>query len=276
MKLMLLAASVAAFSAVGGHHAAAPRPLVIFVHGRTQLGADTTAMRRQWESVIDSGLVAAGEPALRDEDVRLAWYADALDPESDADCAIAANDTVGVTLGLFARSLVSLMAADSTQDTRDVRSALSDIFFVMDRGKRCAADQAIARVVDSVTAVRPVIIVAYSLGSVVTYDYLRTASRDVLRRVHLITLGSPLGVSVLRELLLDNEEATAPDGLASWENVYDPDDDFSAPLHLSDDTTRWHDRPTARSSRNMPHDVTHYLADPSTIDALKRALHSAS
>jgi len=57
--------------------------------------------------------------------------------------------------------------------------------------------------------------------------------------------------------------------------VYDPNDDFAAPLHLAGDTTRWHDHPTARSSRSTPHEITHYLADPSTIDALKRALHSA-
>jgi endonuclease G len=248
----------------------------VFVHGRNQLGADTALLRRSWENALDSGLTAAGDAPLRDGDVRLAWYADALDPESDADCAIATNDSVSVTLSVFARGLLSLVPLDSARDARDVRSALSDVFYVMDRGKRCAAEQTVARLVDSVAAQRPVVIVAYSLGSVVAYDYLHDASRDVLRSVHLITLGSPLGVDVLRELLLDNAQASAPDGLASWTNIYDPDDDFAAPLHLSGDTLRLRDGPTLRPSRTTPHDVTHYLSDPATIDALRRALHSAS
>src|SRR4051812_24819278 len=107
MKLTLLAAAVAALTGTGaiGH---VPRPLVVFVHGRNQLGTDTTALRRQWESDVDSGLAAAGETPLRDDEVRLAWYADVLDPESDADCAIVSNDTVSMTLGVFARGLISL------------------------------------------------------------------------------------------------------------------------------------------------------------------------
>jgi hypothetical protein len=276
MKLMLIGVAAAALTAVGGRDGTAPRPLVVFVHGRNQLGADTAAMRKQWEAALDSGLVASGEAPLRDEDVRLAWYADVLDPESDSDCATATNDSVSATLGLFARALFSLMPPDTTQDTREVRSALSDVFYVMDRGKRCAAQQAVARVINPVAAERPVIIVAYSLGAVVTYDYLRTVPREVLGHVRLITIGSPLGVSALRELLLDDEQPRAPDGLASWENIYDPNDDVAAPLRFPEDTARWRDRPTTRASTTTPHDVTHYLGDPSTIDALKRALHSPS
>jgi len=277
MKHTLFAAMVAAASALGSRYtdAATPRPLVVFVHGRNQLGADSVALRREWEAQLDSGLIANGAPPLEDDDVRLAWYADALDPESDADCAVTSNDTVSASLGLFARGILSFIALDSTADARAVRNALSDVFYVMDRGKRCAAQQAVGRVIATAAAERPVIVLAYSLGAVVTYDYLRSAPRNVLANVHLITIGSPLGVELLRELLLDNERPAAPDGLASWSNVYDPNDDLSAPVRFSGDTLRWRDRPTTRPSRSVPHEVSHYLTDPSTVDALKRALHSA-
>ena len=143
MKLLLLAvgaATIASASSAAVRPTSALPPLVVFVHGRNQLGADTSDLRRRWEAELDSGLAAAGESPLRPADVRLAWYADVLDPESDADCATTSNDSVSVGLGEFSRGLLSVITAvDSTQNTHDVRSALSDVFYVMDPGKRCAA-----------------------------------------------------------------------------------------------------------------------------------------
>lgn len=250
------------------------RPFVIFVHGRNQLGADTAAMRQEWQATIDSALSAAGAPVLGDGDVRLAWYADVLDPDSDADCALTSNDSVGVGFGAFARALLALVAEDSA-GSRDMRSALSDVFYVMDPGKRCAADTRVGALIDSVAATRPVVVVAYSLGSVVTYDHLRTAPPAILARVRLITIGSPLGVPVLRDLLLDDRPVRMPDGLASWVNVYDPADDFASPVDVAD-SAHVHNRATTGASAMSPHDVRHYLGDPSTIDALKQALRSPS
>jgi hypothetical protein len=273
MKLIALALAV---SALGAVHTAPepPRPLIVLVHGRGQLGADTASLRRRWEADLDSGLVAVGEPVLRDDDVRLAWYADVLDPESDIACSSAASDSGGTSLTMFAHAFFDTTAIGAGTDTRDVRNLLSDVFYVMDPAKRCAAEQRVAQLIDSVATTRPVIIVAYSLGSIVTYDYLRSASAERLKNVQLITVGSPLGVAILRELLLDDSEPRAPTGLRSWVNIYDPNDFFSAPVNASE-TGHILDRAIAHADTAAPHDLSHYLRDPTTIDALRGAIHSS-
>src|SRR5258705_13759383 len=95
MRLLAIAlgivALVGANGAVFGQEP--PRPLVILVHGRGQSGQDSAALHREWKLDLDSALALVGMPSLRDDDVRLARYADVLDPEAGANCAPTRSDT---------------------------------------------------------------------------------------------------------------------------------------------------------------------------------------
>lgn len=253
-----------------------PRPLVILVHGRGQLGFDSAATRREWKRDLDSALATVGLPRLRDEDVRLAWYADVLDPASAGECAVASTSAVDeLGLGDFARGfLASLTSVMSESDESfGARGLFGDILYFVDRGTRCAAEQRVGDALASAAREkRPVIVVAYSLGSLVTYAYLSTARQDAQlpSELRLVTLGSPLGMREIRDLVLESGADTlrAPRGVKSWDNVYDPDDFFSAPL--SGKGVR--DRATESASNYDAHQIRRYLRDRSTGLALGHAI----
>jgi hypothetical protein len=255
---------------------ASPRPVVILVHGRGQLGQDTASLRREWKRDLDSSLKLVGIPALPDEDVRLAWYADVLDPDSDSLCDSAENsDSLG--FGDVARGFLALISsAVPNDDSREVRGLMGDLLYALDAPKRCAAERRVGGIIASaLREKRPVIVVAYSLGSLVTYGYLRSsraeASPGALR---LVTIGSPLGVRVIRELVFGEsvERLTLPGSVTSVENVYDPNDFLSAPLEGVLSATSVRDDATHASERDDPHNLTRYLRDRATGAAVMRAL----
>ncbi|HET9455251.1 MAG TPA: hypothetical protein VFO66_13275 [Gemmatimonadaceae bacterium] len=254
-----------------------PRPLVILVHGRGQLGSDSAAMRREWKNELDGALGAQGFPKLRDEEVALAWYADVVDPGAVAACDQPRRpDEAGIAE--FARgflvSLASVMPDSGRASDLQARSLLGDALYVMDPSTRCAAETRFGNLVKKARAAgRPVIVVAYSLGAVVAYEWLDRASDS--SAVQLITLGSPLGVPVAREILTGNMGALRiPQSVSRWVNIYDADDAFAAPLGLG--ATRALDR-VAKSDRDYdPHRVNRYLRDAETGSALGAALCAAA
>jgi pimeloyl-ACP methyl ester carboxylesterase len=285
MRFLLLplfagAASIAA-SAHCGNPPADARPLVIMVHGRGQLGFDSAETRREWKRDLDSALATVGMPRLRDEDVKLAWYADILDPESTEGCAVARSDSKDPEeMGLaslargFLATLTSAMAR--SDETLAARGLLGDILFFVDRDTRCAAEQRVASLLDAAAKERrPAIVVAYSLGTLVTYGYLsRARASDLPSDLRFITLGSPLGVREIRDLLIDNSADTlpAPAGVSSWDNIYDPDDPFAAPLRGKIAFQELRDLPTELTSTEGPHQIGRYLRDRSVGAAVARAL----
>jgi len=70
----------------------------------------------------------------------------------------------------------------------------------------------------------PMVIVAHSLGTIVTYRLLRGfAEADKPRRCPLyVTLGSPLGIDVVRRSF--SVPRTRPNDVARWLNGADPED----------------------------------------------------
>ena len=252
-----------------------PRPLVVLVHGRGHLDDDSLVIRAQWKRDLDTALATVGMPALREEDVRLAWYADVLDPAADAGCATTASASDSVGFGTFARDFLgSLATALPRSEGREARMLLGDMLYAVDASRRCGAERRVAGAIDSAVAHRrPVIVMAYSLGALVSYA-------DLARRgpapagVYLITLGSPLGNEEIRSLLGGTPEPLrVPAGVRTWENVYDPDDAFAAPLAAVRGVT---DRATVSEARGDPHYVRHYFRDGATGAALARALCAAT
>lgn len=281
MRFLALPLAIAAV-AVGSIVAQpAPRPIVILVHGRGHLDADSASLRREWKRDLDSALATVGLPRLAAEDVRLAWYADALDPDVESPCATNELRTDSLGFEGFARGLiVALATALPKTEAPEARALLGDLLYVTDAATRCAAERRVGSVIESaISEKRPVVVVAYSLGSLVAYGYLNARAPAAKRHgdVRLITLGSPLGNREIRDMLGGGRDSLrVPAGVSVWENVYDPSDPFAAPLEGSVSAKGIRDRATASPSDYDSHYIGRYLRDAATGGAVGRALCAAA
>ncbi|MEV0622796.1 hypothetical protein AB0I81_56425 [Nonomuraea sp. NPDC050404] len=104
--------------------------------------------------------------------------------------------------------------------------------YLTDQARRERSRQAVAA---CIRKNRPQVVIAHSLGSVVTYEAL-WANPD-LRVDLLITLGSPLGMrNVIFEHLLPapvNGRGERPKGVRRWVNIADKDDIAAIPPQLA-------------------------------------------
>jgi pimeloyl-ACP methyl ester carboxylesterase len=268
------------------------RPVILLVHGRGLLDRDTSGLRRLWQQAIESGgRTLTRAPLLDDGDVRLVWYADVLDPTSSAGCDFAARerrpDAADVAdLRNFASavggviSLISSLIDDRDQNV-GLRSIVGDLEFITDSRKRCAVDGRVTSALETAHREgRPVILVAHSLGSVITYDALSTA-KDAPPVERLVTVGAVVGAPVLRQFLLGgpgDDTLRIPSSVKSWVNVRRPGDPFAAALSSSIIAPR-----EGRSVRDLltdspdpmdageAHDVIGYLRDVATARAILSA-----
>jgi hypothetical protein len=272
--LVVLAAAVtlAAACAASAPRAQEPqRPVLVIVHGRGHGDADSAALRRRWKRALDSALAPNGA-RLADGDLRLAWYADILDPSGQEACerTADADSATVVVRGIFG-AMAALLPND--QETRETRGLIGDLLWVIDDARRCAAERRVgAEIERAIHTRRPVVVIGYSLGSVVTYGYLRArAPRAGDPPIDLITVGSPLGHPVFRELLGVGPEALRrPRSVRSWENVYDPNDPFASPITDATAADVLSNRATENETSRDPHDIERYLGDRATSAILKR------
>lgn len=275
MRLSLFAAALLAFATacVG---AQPPRPLIVLVHGRGHIEDDTTALRREWKRHLDTALTRAGAPPLREEDVRLAWYADIMDPSRDVQCGPGIGDSSdSLGFATFARDfLSSLAAALPRAESRGARTVLGDMLYALDGSRRCAAQERVQlTMARAIQEKRPVVIVAYSLGALVTYGVLDDAKALTGSRIALVTLGSPLGDDDIRALLGSSPESPrVPPGVALWENVYDTGDVFASPIAGVVKGANDVQLSTRGADAVEAHRVDRYLTDRATGEALARAL----
>jgi hypothetical protein len=279
MRLSLLTTALLAF-ATACVHGQPPRPLVVLVHGRGHLEDDTTMLRREWKRHLDTALARAGAAPLPDADVRLAWYADIMDPSRDVRCGRGIGERSDSLGGeTFVRDfLASLAAALPSGQSGGARTILGDMLYALDGSRRCAAEERVQSVMArAIEEKRPVVLVAYSLGALVTYGVLDDAR--VLResRVALVTLGSPLGDDDIRALLGSAPDSLRiPPGVVHWENVYDPGDVFASPIADIVKGARDAELSTRGSDAVEAHYVDRYLTDRVTGEALARALCAVS
>ncbi len=149
-----------------------------------------------------------------------------------------------------------------------IRLAFRDIHdYLSNRGG--LRDRTMARIFEPIRNIGEgkVIIVAHSLGSIVTYDILNTHAEV---RIDLyVTLGSPLGIDhAIRDRLLADRAGRrdAPAGVRAWINFADPDDFVALDERLADDF-RKDGAPFVRDIRvrnprgknRSPHDSVGYL-----------------
>lgn len=83
-----------------------------------------------------------------------------------------------------------------------------------------------------------IMVIAHSMGSIVAYDVLRRIGREDmgLRVDHLVTIGSPLGLSqVKHRIRQENDLVRTPSVVRKWTNFADRRDLVAADSHLADD-----------------------------------------
>lgn len=119
----------------------------------------------------------------------------------------------------------------------------------------------------------PAVVIAHSLGTIVTYDVLSELGSDAPEIPLLLTLGSPLGLPNVLERLVGG--MPPPPGITPtvqrWENIADPFDPVALVQRLSplfDPTDTIHDS-NVNNGALLNHDLTGYF-DTATVQSLVR------
>jgi hypothetical protein len=215
------------------------------------IASERISPRDSAEGVVDSVALAPGLESLFTDDDRedainlaSAFFARADELEAIADCARATEllpDFVFRRLAGFAsHDVVAYLYKGWAAAMREpVTAALKDV-----------AD--------------PLIVIAHSLGSIVTYDVLcrpEFAGRDIRL---LITAGSPLGIDNVKRRLNDRKgPGKLPTAIAQWVNFADPEDLVVllgyeiANEYIPPPSVR--DEPEVNNPADNNHDLTGYL-----------------
>ncbi|MGN6240960.1 MAG: hypothetical protein ACTHNI_14630 [Cellulosimicrobium cellulans] len=225
---------------------------LVLVHGRDNQGLDADVLDRTWTAVLDAGLRAAGSSrVLHDADTSFVFYGDTLAglvagdaepppvtvhalaalpgdelafvaavveevlrgagagvPARPEGAGAAAGEWLNLLLSALDRYLPGLSSGVVVLLARDVWTYLHD--------------DAVRRTIDDALAAAiptdgPAVVVAHSLGSVVAYSVLRehpdAARWDVPL---LLTLGSPLAIRAIRDVLAARAPLRVPAPVRRW------------------------------------------------------------
>lgn len=116
------------------------------------------------------------------------------------------------------------------------------------------------------------VLIGHSLGSVVAFEYIRQHAEHQLAL--FLTLGSPLGLRMVRRLMPDAHYGTAqglPSNVATWVNVRDPRDPVACAGDLHVAWPGVTDRSRVDNEGDA-HSVTRYLSKEETGRAVLAAL----
>jgi hypothetical protein len=281
---------------------------LVITHGRSHEFDIPALTQRPLEEAVRFGLQRIGSPHFATIPVSLAFYGDHWRPDAGeldiaADSAMASPTDLqqAITGDILSSADASPAFAGDAPESSDfatlnglatlldqhlhlgdavVRFFLDDVesYFGNDRLRGLALD----RVEEAVTAAGDdVILLGHSLGSVVTYDFLR--ERPGRRVVGFITLGSPLGLPTVRRRIAARQFPADP---ARWVNVLDPRDLVTGrePLrghYPSADGRAVEDRETEGMAPGItdltaPHDGKVYLSSVALARALGEMIDTAS
>jgi hypothetical protein len=220
--------------------------LIIGIHGLNNK-PEPDVLRDWWMTAMAEGLSRNRGGQVADIDFVLAYWADLMysAPVPIADVAepyVAAGGS-----GPLPSAGMSIKSIAETRIREGVGKVLEKIFgipvaedVVRDalearmpdlhryQHHRVARDAIRARLREALRTAqetrRPIMLIAHSMGSMVAYDVLRTSSRTLpgLRISHFVTLGSPLGLTGVIEMV--TAPARVPECVARWSNFADPRD----------------------------------------------------
>jgi hypothetical protein len=258
------------------------QPRIIYVHGAGPQEHRAIVKRR-----LDQALFGANQL----DRTALAYYADIIYGEPEIPGPLEAGDPDAAEIeATFLARATAVAAADATEGGPDggpapiegislpdpaflilASLASSDVikYLIGDAGPRLRE-----RVSDAIPDGEPLIVVAHSLGTIVTYDVL--ASRADLDVRLLVTVGCPLGINNVQRRIGDRTgpPASIPACVDTWLNFADALDPVALELTLADEF-----RPAdfivdaiVDNHALLNHDLVGYLETPEVRAAVATAL----
>jgi hypothetical protein len=219
--------------------------LIVGIHGLKNK-PEPGILKGWWTAAIAEGLSRNCEVQKLDVDFALAYWADVMHPSpvavaEEREPYSAAGGTgplpKGMSIGRIAAARIQegvgkvLELVFGTPVTEDmVRDALEarapDLQrYEHDSAAREAVQERLRKELRSAHAEgKQIMLIAHSMGSIIAYDVLAAAGRALpgLRIPHFVTVGSPLGLSPVKEILA--APLRVPDCVERWSNLADPRD----------------------------------------------------
>lgn len=285
---------------------------LVLIHGRAQQGKNPQAEQDRWEMALYEAWTKAGIKRPASLDVRFPFYGDELDRllkelKSGRRLTWMGAEDVDSSITPFEEEYLRAMIADAGITEEEVRAEMPTQ--VIDQGPQNwewvqAGVRVLSRRVPLVgtiglgftadaeayltrphirTAVndivRPhiedaaeVVVVGHSLGSVVAFDVLRALNGKVPVR-QLVTLGSPLGIDVIKRYLRP-PPLGIPIKVANWFNATDERDPVAL-FSMLDATTfagGIDNAKNVKNSRDDPHSIVDYLHDTAVAKRIADAV----
>jgi len=220
--------------------------LIIGIHGLKNK-PEPNILRGWWTAAISEGISRNCEGQKVEVDFVLAYWAGVMYSSpvvvaEEAEPYVAAGSSgplpkAGTSIRKIAAARIQegagkvLELVFGTPVTEDlVREALKteapDLHrYRHDRAAREAVQERLRERLRSALAEgRQIMLIAHSMGSIIAYDVLAATGRSLpgLRISHFVTVGSPLGLAPVKEIVA--APLSVPDCVARWSNFADPRD----------------------------------------------------
>ncbi|HUL92454.1 MAG TPA: hypothetical protein VLV56_08910 [Burkholderiales bacterium] len=220
--------------------------LIIGTHGLDNKPSPEV-LRNWWTAAMAEGISRNCEGKKPDVDFVLAYWADVMYPTPVAISDVGEPYVAAGGSGPLPRAGLSIRTIAGTRIKEGVGKMLETVFgapvagdeirdalktkapdlhrYRHHRATRDAVRERLRETLRSAhNADREIMLIAHSMGSIVAYDVLRAAGRTLpgLRISHFVTLGSPLGLTKVKEIVA--APLRVPECAARWSNFADPRD----------------------------------------------------
>jgi hypothetical protein len=275
---------------------------LVMVHGRSQEGKDQTKLKKEWLDALAYGLARANKVLPSSTTVEFPYYGDLLaqlveetntplgaainakgpnpDSASDADFRGEMLEEIAESLGLtdadiqreligptqkgpanweWVQAIMRAMDRIPGVNTKAIDLFTRDVFVYLTFP---GVTRRINDLINKSIEIRPCVVLAHSLGTIVAYNVLRHPI-GALKCSRLVTVGSPLGIRAIKRYLETPLES--PRCVSNWFNAYD-ERDFVALLPL--DRSNFDVTPPIENKKDVVnftenrHGIAGYLSDP--------------
>jgi hypothetical protein len=285
---------------------------IVMVHGRSQQGKDPIALEKTWRDALTYGLARADAELAAETTFAFPFYADELDdlvkqvnaPLADTIVTRGNPDEDNQALrGEILAEIAASLGLSARDFDREIHGAAIErgpanwewvqaILRAVDRIPGLNGEAidtftrdvyvyltypAVRTKIDAIVAAalpnEPFVLLAHSLGTIVTYNILRKHAVDP-KCVRLVTVGCPLGIKAIQARI--ERPLESPACVGNWFNAYD-DRDVVALRPL--DATNFAVRPPIENKGDVinftdnRHGIAGYLSDPTVAKKLADATH---
>jgi len=220
--------------------------LIIGMHGLNNK-PEPDLLRNWWTAAIAEGISRNCEGQKLDVDFVLAYWADLMYSAPVALAEVAESYVAAGGSGPLPRAGMSIGSIAAARIQEGVGKVLERVFgariaedVVRDavetrapdlhryKHHRATRDAVRERLREPLLTAhdggRQIMLIAHSMGSIIAYDVLRAAGRNFpdLRISHFVTVGSPLGLTEVKEIVAG--PLRVPECVARWSNFADPRD----------------------------------------------------